>query len=298
MRMKIKFIRSINAAIVCAVSFALAILFIFYINTNFCVEKAYGDTQTVNNYVEAKAYLVNVRAEHDACINQANAIYKRVEEITKQAFEVQKKLTESRLNLNELAKYEYMNSTQFSIISAIIMSSNLDELFKNMDYANSVMTFQYSLVLEQMKRKAEFQTVLDELNAQNAAQNACLLEASKKLSDANSVLQSIRSKLTPEELAELEGEITDIGGGDTPGGGGGDDPTPTPTPVPPQPGPTPGPTWSSGLASAYGGSSDPSTPNPGRTATGDICDDNSMGVAIPMAWPNYSQYFHHTVQIS
>jgi hypothetical protein len=56
--------------------------------------------------------------------------------------------------------------------------------------------------------------------------------------------------------------------------------------------------WFSGIASAYGGSSDPYTPNPGTTATGAICDDTSMGVAIPMSLPNYRSYFGRTVEIS
>lgn len=55
--------------------------------------------------------------------------------------------------------------------------------------------------------------------------------------------------------------------------------------------------WSSGVASAYGGSSDPYTPNPGITATGAVCNDSSMGVAVPMSWPNYRSYFGRSVEI-
>ena len=43
--------------------------------------------------------------------------------------------------------------------------------------------------------------------------------------------------------------------------------------------------WLSGVASAYGGSTDPNTPNPGTTSTGAVCDDNSMGVAVPKSMP-------------
>ncbi len=55
--------------------------------------------------------------------------------------------------------------------------------------------------------------------------------------------------------------------------------------------------WKTGAASAYGGSSDSYTSNPAYTATGAICDDNSMGVAIPMSWSNYKSLFGHTVVI-
>ncbi len=56
--------------------------------------------------------------------------------------------------------------------------------------------------------------------------------------------------------------------------------------------------WLSGVASAYGGSTDSSTPNPSYTATGAICDDYSMGVAVPMSLANYRSYFGRTVEIS
>ncbi len=56
--------------------------------------------------------------------------------------------------------------------------------------------------------------------------------------------------------------------------------------------------WLTGVASAYGGSTDSSTPNPGITATGAVCNDSSMGVAVPMSMPNYRSYFGRTVEIS
>ena len=55
--------------------------------------------------------------------------------------------------------------------------------------------------------------------------------------------------------------------------------------------------WKTGLATAYGGSSDDSTPNPGKTATGTICDDWSVGVAVPLAW-GPSEYYGKRVEIS
>ena len=291
--MKMKFKRSMNVAITCVLSLTLACFSIFVPKSSNSGGLAFGDEQTVSNYKEAKAYLASVRNEYNALMSQATAIYNKIEEITTSAFDAQKKMTEKQLQLNDVAKYEYMNSVQFSILTAIMEAESMDDFFKNLDYANSVMDYQYTLAKEQGERKAEFEAILTDLNQKNASQNELLSQASSKLSDANGVLQSIRSKLTPEELKELEGEVEDIGGG------GGDTPTPGPTPPEPTPpGPQPGPSWDSGIASAYGGSSDPYTPNPGRTATGEICDDWSTGVAIPMAWPNYRSYFHHTVQIS
>lgn len=283
---------SMKVAIACVMIFALAMTPLFISKP----KTASADPSNVTNYKEAKAFLANVKSEYDSIMNQASAIYNKIEETTVLAFEAQRAMTESQLYLNELFKYEYMNSTMFSILITIACSTSLDDLSKNMEYANSVMDYQFKVSQENAKRKATFDSRLQELTTQNAEQNACLTQASAKLAEANEVLQGVRAKLTPEELAELEGEISDIGGG-----GGGDTPTPGPTPpgpTPPGPSPDPGPSWATGIASAYGGSSDPYTPNPGTTATGEICDDWSTGVAIPMAWPNFRSYFHHTVQIS
>ena len=55
--------------------------------------------------------------------------------------------------------------------------------------------------------------------------------------------------------------------------------------------------WKTGITTAYGGSSDKSTPNPGETATGTICDDWSVGVAVAMA-NGPEQYYGRYVEIS
>ena len=50
-----------------------------------------------------------------------------------------------------------------------------------------------------------------------------------------------------------------------------------------------------GTAGAYGGSDDSGKT---ITATGEIVDDYSMGVAIPMSWPNYRSYLGKTILIN
>ncbi len=54
--------------------------------------------------------------------------------------------------------------------------------------------------------------------------------------------------------------------------------------------------WQSGIASAYGSSSDGTLG--ARTATGATVTESSMGVAIPMSMPNYRSYFGRSVEIS
>ena len=55
--------------------------------------------------------------------------------------------------------------------------------------------------------------------------------------------------------------------------------------------------WQSGIASAYGGSSDETDDPTVPTATGDYVDDYSMGVAVPMAW-GAENYYGRSVEIT
>ena len=55
--------------------------------------------------------------------------------------------------------------------------------------------------------------------------------------------------------------------------------------------------WKTGLTTAYGGSSDKATPKDAPTATGTMCDDWSIGVAVPLKW-GPEQYYGRYVEIS
>ena len=50
-----------------------------------------------------------------------------------------------------------------------------------------------------------------------------------------------------------------------------------------------------GIAGAYGGSDDSGKTT---TVTGETVDDYSMGVAIPISWPNYRSYLGKTILIN
>ena len=55
--------------------------------------------------------------------------------------------------------------------------------------------------------------------------------------------------------------------------------------------------WQTGGASAYGGETDKYVKNPCPTATGDVCDDWSVGVAVPLSW-GPGQYYGKYVEVS
>ena len=165
-----------------------------------------------------------------------------------------------------------------------------------------------------------FQAVLGELEEEKAQQDAMMSQAAAKRQEAEKVVADASSKVSSIEserarLAELQAKAAQM------------EEKSSRTPLLVQIGtltlvviprttvilavvtvaeiaaetvaiPHPSSGWQTGVASAYGGSSDPNTPNPGWTSTGAICDDYSMGVAVPMAWPNYWQYYGHAVEIS
>ena len=173
----------------------------------------------------------------------------------------------------------------------------------------------------QKDRVATLEGITAELNTQKDSQTRALGELEKTKQEAAAVVSQAQSQLQnakdaeADRLAALQAQVANMSNSDSSDQGAGGSSTqvsdkanttdrqevvPDSTPVEPNPEPAPdsGAGWKTGIASAYGGSTDPYTPNPGTTATGDVCDDYSMGVAIPMAWPNFSSYFGRTVQIS
>ncbi|MBQ9020897.1 MAG: hypothetical protein IJ113_02620 [Eggerthellaceae bacterium] len=146
--------------------------------------------------------------------------------------------------------------------------------------------------------------------AQAAAEAAAALEAAQRAAEEAAAVQQAQisnpyasTEQVADGLAPDEGaasEVFDEAGSDNQVE---ESPEPEPEPEPQsettleaQPsGDTSG--WMTGIASAYGGSSDASTPNPGTTATGAVCDDYSTGVAVPIAW-GPSDYYGRMVEIS
>lgn len=254
--------------------------------------KAFGNpTNTQQNYDQAKAQLDAYNAEYNQIMQKAQTIEAELSAATEQAFVVQDEYLKKQENLRNLAIYEYKHSTIFSLLACIIDSDNFDDVLKNMDYSNSVMDFHNQSVKEQKLKKEEFDSALANLNKKSEELNAQLGLASSKMQEAQQVFDQASAVLDAEQVSKLKKDVPSGGSGNVPIPSPGPTPAPSPVPIPP------GPSWSSGTASAYGGSSDPHTPNPGRTATGEICDDWSMGVAVPMSWPGYRSYFHHAIQI-
>ena len=309
-----KFKCCINAVTACVVIFALVLSFSI-LNFNypkhniFSVDIAYADpvidTPATLTLDAAQSKLDLVQAEYDSIMNSVNDLSAQIADVEDKAFAVQENVFQKQEEIRSLAKYEYRNSMTFSLTSLLIESENFQDLLKNLDYANSIMDYQYTISVEHKQKKAELDQTIAELNEKSSSEQELLDQAEKKLNEAQEVVTKASASLKEDQLSALKTRAANMAvdtSPSTPIGPGlspvrDSDPVPSPTPAPaPTPQPVPS-SWATGIASAYGGSSDPYTPNPGITCIGEVCNDWSMGVAVPMAWPNYRSYLRHTVQI-
>lgn len=271
----------------------------------------------------AESSMASLAAEYDGLSQQIDALQQQIDETAAQAMESQQAMIEGRQALGKAAAYEYRSGSASSLLTLLLESNDFDELVRNVAYLQTIMQYRSDEVAAQKERIAHFNELVDSLNFQRDEQGKKLSELEKKKEEASQIVSGASSKLQNAQddqatrLAELQRKAEEMAAqGDV-----GEpvvvedantvdrsDVVPENTPVAPNPQPTVPDTgggsggsetgWSTGVASAYGGSTDPGTPNPGTTATGALCDDNSMGVAVPMAWPNYWQYYGRTVEIS
>ena len=282
---------------------------------------------------EAESRMAQINSEYEQLTAEVAELQTKIDETAAAAMEAQQAMLEGRAALGQVAVGEYRDGSSMGLLGLILDSKNFDELLRNMEYVTQIMSYQADEVAEQKERKRAFDDVSDELNAQKNEQEEALAAQEAKRAEAQSVVEDATARLegAQEEhaarLAELAAQAEalrkqeeeaaaaaaaavqespdantgdrepvvsdDEGPSDTGGSSGssGDSGSSGGSGGSSEEG------WLSGVASAYGGSTDPNTPNPGTTSTGAVCDDNSMGVAVPKSMPNYRSYFGRTVEI-
>lgn len=291
-------------------------------------EQALDDAQLALESAEAR--MTALTAQYEAIKRESDELQKRISEMAAQALEAQQALIEGREALGKTAVQEYLSGgSAQSLLTLVLESTDFNDLVRNMAYLDAIMRRQAEDVAEQKERSDHFDKLILELDEQKDAQDEKLRTLEQKKTEAERVVAGATEALSDAQddyaarLEELKRKADEMANSGEPGGpiivdgantvdrpeavGPDAEVQPNPDPAPPAPAPepevptpTPGDTvgWLSGAASAYGGATDPYTPNPGTTATGAVCDDWSMGVAIPMAWDHYWQYYGRTVEIS
>lgn len=258
----------------------------------------------------AEEKLAAISAEYEELSDEVDALQAQVDELAEQVLKAQTSMLEGRSALANTAVYEYRSSSMSSFLSSLLDSRSWNELSRNVDYVGKIMDQQTEEIAQQKELKDQFLEASNKLTAQKNEQDEKLEILNSKRTEASAVVEEAAQYAdeSSEKLSELkqqaeqfiwksqEPEVeASVDEADTTDR---QDAVSSNTPVIPDPTPAPSAgEYRSGVASAYGGSSDPYTPNPGRTATGAICDDYSMGVAIPMSLPNFRSYFGRTVEI-
>ena len=219
---------------------------------------------------------------------------KRIKKLLNKIEARQKEQADLQKHASELTCAMYKNRGELSILNMLDGVGSLNEAFEWMDMRDRVLT-EYDNVLADVKDKqAELQKDYEQASLDKDAQldleeeladeQEELAAKQKRLEKAVEKLRKRAEKLDFKQKAKLAeaaaaahkvaktfktGELADAEGTK----------------------------WHTGLASAYGGSSDDTTPQDQPTATGTMCDDWSMGVAVPLAW-GPSKYYGRRVEIS
>ncbi|MCF0103837.1 MAG: hypothetical protein HUJ51_00385 [Eggerthellaceae bacterium] len=249
----------------------------------------------VTTLEDAKANLSAIQNEYNQLMDQVNALQQDIDAKVEEALPVQQEYLEGRQKVADLLREEYKDSTSGEILNLILSSTSIKDFFQQLDYAGHIIAYRTSVLAEQEERANAFQSKLDELNSERDQQCSLLLALQRKKDLAERILAEAKAKFGDVDLSFNQDIDNSSGSSISPFR-----PDPTPTPVP-EPDPQPEPTeegWRTGIASAYGGSSDPYTPNPGISCIGELVDDWSCGVAVPMAWNNYRSYLRRNVLIS
>jgi peptidoglycan hydrolase CwlO-like protein len=259
----------------------------------------------------AEAQLASIAEEYNAIQARVAEVEGQIEETTNKAEEAQQAMYDGQKELGKVLVSSYKNEAANSLVNVFLASDSLESFIRNVTYYSSIEQQKSEQIEEQKKRTEQFNTVLDELDQQKSEQEALAAEAESKKAQAEQVVSSAVAKVSSieserarvealqQQANSLQGQqrpeasISDnwntgnTSDGDSSGGSSNEDTSSAPS----------GSGWQTGIASAYGGESDKNTPNPGTTATGAICNDTSMGVAVPMSWPNYRSYLGRKVEI-
>ena len=279
---------------------------------------------------QASAELDSLNKEYDALQAQLSGLDSQISETTQKVQDAQQKMLEGRETLSDSILSQYKGDGTLSLVNIVLSSEDISEFTKNLTYYSSIQEDQAQKVAEQEQLRDTFSSALNELDTQRDEQQKLIDEAEQKksqaekvVSDASSKVSSIKEEQAQAQLAALQAQAAEMqkkeeakqqasSNASQPNSNWNTNTDRNPSANTNSSSSNNSSNssnssnsnsgsvsagWKTGAASAYGGSSDASTPNPGTTATGAICNDSSMGVAVPMSWPNYRSYLGRAVEI-
>lgn len=274
---------------------------------------------------QASAELDSLNKEYDALQAQLSGLDSQISETTQKVQDAQRKMLEGRETLSDSILSQYKGDGSLSLVNIVLSSEDISEFTKNLTYYSSIQEDQAQKVAEQEQLRDTFSSALSELDTQRDEQQKLIDEAEQKksqaekvVSDASAKVSSIKEEQAQAQLAALQAQAAEMqkkedakqqasSNASQPNSNWNTNTDRNPSANTNSNSSSNNSSnsnsgsvsagWRTGAASAYGGSSDASTPNPGTTATGAVCNDSSMGVAVPMSWPNYRSYLGRAVEI-
>lgn len=280
---------------------------------------SYADPATSQAVLDdAQAKLDQITGEYNALSTEISALQTQIDELATQVLDAQQAMLDGRAALGATVTSEYRGGSIPAILSVILGSSDLTELTRNINYVNQIMQQQAEGIQTQRELKDRFNAVSDKLTVQKDEQTRKLDELATKREQAAAVVEEASAQVEADNarIAQMRKQADQfIWGGvkEEQTANSTDESVQTTNPqddestatVPAQnnqastnPAPSDTSNMRTVVSSAYGGSTDPNTPNPGITANGSVCNDNTMGIAIPKSWSNRTSYYGKKVEIT
>lgn len=264
---------------------------------------------------EAESELNRIASECQAISQEIDGMQAQIDELAQEVLEAQQRVLNGREALGNAARHEYKSGSSSTFINILLGSTSFEDLTQNVQYISQIMDHQSNEIVEQKKLREDLDRAAAALNDQKNEQEAKLNSLESKQAEAQKVVEraSVELESNTEKLDALKKQAAAIkaqqqasqlaapssqgssssseSSSSSSGSSQGSSSSSGSSSQAPS-----GSGWKTGVASAYGGSTDPSTPGT-TTANGSTVSDSSMGVAIPMSWPNYRSYFGRTVEI-
>lgn len=280
---------------------------------------------------QAESRLKQIVEEHDALQKEADDLQVQIDGAVDGVMDAQREVQDGRARLGEMLTYEYKTGG-VGILKVLLESENLDDLLNNLHYVDSVQKAQADAIELQKQREEAFNVALDDMNDKKDRQMVKIADAEKKTEEAAAVVATAETQLSKaqdaaqaeaDRLAALKAQVDALAAAEQDAAAAEEPQAPAPTPEAPAqpdrpaagngsgstggavqgggtaPAPAPAPDqqagWKTGAASAYGSQTDGTLG--ATTASGAVVTESSMGVAIPMSWPNARSYLGRQVEI-
>lgn len=273
------------------------------------------DLDSVQSELASKsASLEDVANAVNASGEELEAINKRIDEMLTDIKNGQSKQAEIQKRISTLSAVIYKNGEQLDLLSILTSAETFSDMIERVETRNKVLSEYATLAADQERIASELQVEYQQVSKDKDEQESKLAELKSKqneLSLAVADLQSQADELTAAQQAvldtadeaaakaasltgaddtqEKDSEPSNSSSNDGSGQNGGSSKKANNSSANSSSG------WRTGLASAYGGSTD--SVSDVISATGSKIDDYSMGVAVPMAW-GASAYYGRNVEIS